>query len=158
MPVLLTEVAPPVHRIAEATCLDVVAVVDACSAASLAARFLVAVPPPRAEVLARLGRTLDHGTTLAAFAPQPVGVVGVHPDGERRAELCALVADAHQGRGVGAALLASVLRAPRWQGWTLHAYVGHGNRAAHGLLRPAAAHRHLLPDCVEYVLPPREAR
>lgn len=94
MPVRSTPVAPPAHRIAAATCPDVVAVVDACGAASLAARFLVAVPPPRAEVLARLGRTPERGTTLAAFAPHPVGLVGVHPDGERRAELCALVADA----------------------------------------------------------------
>lgn len=156
MPVRLTVIVPPAHRIAAATCPDVVAVVDACRAVSLAARFLVAVPPPRTEVLARLGRTLHDGMTLAAFAPHPVGLVGVHPDGERRAELCALVADAHQRRGVGAALLATVLRTPRWQGWTLHAYVGHGNRAGHGLLRHAAADRHLLPDCVEYVLPPRE--
>lgn len=49
-------VAPTAHRITAATCPDVVPVVDACGAPSLAARFLVAVPPPRAEVPARLAR------------------------------------------------------------------------------------------------------
>ncbi|GAA4691779.1 hypothetical protein GCM10023215_30960 [Pseudonocardia yuanmonensis] len=155
------DVRPPQvgHRITTASWPDVVAVVDLCSPEALAARFLGAVAPPRAEVLARLARTLREGRTLVASAAHPVGLFGVHPDGERRAELCALVADAHQARGVGAALLAAVLGAPRYREWTLHALVGHGNVAAHGLVRTAARRvpvtRHRVADGVEYVLHPR---
>ncbi|MCE0763427.1 GNAT family N-acetyltransferase [Pseudonocardia kujensis] len=158
----MTAVVPPAPRIAPATWSDVVAVVDACSPGSLAARFLGAVAPPRSAVLARLARTHREGWTLVAAAPGPVGLLGVHPDGDGRAELGALVADAHQGRAVGAALVDAVLRAPCWRDRALHAVVGHGNHAAHGLVRVAARQvtvtRHRFADGVEYVLHPRELR
>jgi GNAT superfamily N-acetyltransferase len=157
----VTAVAPSsAARIAPATWTDVVAVVDACSPDTLAARFLGAVAPPRSEVLARLARTHREGRTLVASAPRPVGLLGVHPDGDRRAELYALVADPHQGRAVGTALLTAVLRAACRRDLTLHAFVGHGNLAAHGLVRAAARQvpvtRHRCADGVEYVLHPRE--
>jgi GNAT superfamily N-acetyltransferase len=169
--VTTVDVRPPQAglRITAASWAEIVAVVDLCGPQALAARFLGAVAPPRAEVLARLARTFDEGVTLVASVsapvpgpasgPGPAGLFGVHPDGARRAELCALVADGHQGRGVGAALLAAVLSAPRYRAWTLHAVVGHGNLAAHGLVRAAARQapvtRHLFADGVEYVLHPR---
>ncbi|MCE3556534.1 hypothetical protein LWC33_34485 [Pseudonocardia sp. RS11V-5] len=89
-------------------------------------------------------------------APRPADV---DPDGDRRAELYALVADLYQGRAVGTAPLTAVLRAACRRDRTLHAFVGHGNLAAHGLVCAAARQvpvtRHRFADGVEYVLHPR---
>ncbi|MFR9803600.1 GNAT family N-acetyltransferase [Pseudonocardia sp. RS010] len=162
MPVLPPDDRPVAQvglRVTTASWTDVVAVVELCGPEALAARFLGAGAPPRAEVLGRLARTLHEGRTLVASVGRPVGLLGVHPDGEQRAELCALVADAYQARGVGTALLAAELGSSRHRDRTLHALVAHGNLAAHGLVRSAARRvpvtRHRATDGVEYVLHPR---
>ncbi|MEV4602850.1 GNAT family N-acetyltransferase [Amycolatopsis sp. NPDC049253] len=119
-----------------ATAGAVESLVRACSPESLAWRFMLPGRPAPDWILARYRAFLLAGEALVAkVGDVAVGLVNLVPEGERRAELGVLVADAWRRRGIASALVRGVTDDVRWAGWTLHATVQVGNTPAEGLLR-----------------------
>ncbi|WP_326565483.1 GNAT family N-acetyltransferase [Amycolatopsis rhabdoformis] len=119
-----------------ATAETVERLVRACSVESLAWRFTLPGRPDPEWVLVRYRAFLLAGTALVAkIGDAPVGLVNLVPDGDGRAELGVLVADAWHRRGIASTLVRRLVEDPCRAGWTLHASVRIGNAAAEGLLR-----------------------
>ncbi|WP_239154482.1 GNAT family N-acetyltransferase [Amycolatopsis sp. FDAARGOS 1241] len=119
-----------------ATLEAVTALVRACSPESLAWRFTLPGRPDPERILVRYRPFLLAGEALVAMAGDaPVGLVNLMVDGERRAELGVLVADAWHRRRIASTLVRYLFDDPRHAGWTVHATVLVGNNPALGLLR-----------------------
>ncbi|WP_432846781.1 N-acetyltransferase family protein [Amycolatopsis sp. CA-161197] len=119
-----------------ATAGAVESLVRACSPESLAWRFTLPGRPAPDWILVRYRVFLLAGAALVAkVGDVAVGLVNLVPEGECRAELGVLVADAWHRRGIASALVRELADDPRWAGWTLHATVQAGNAPAEGLLR-----------------------
>ena len=131
---------PALAPFVPATTEAVLALVRACSGASLQRRFFLPVALDPDEVFARYHRYLLAGppagvATLATAADAPVGLLNLVVVDEGVVEASLLVTDAWQRRGVATGLLTHELRRPMWAGWTVRAMVQPDNRAIRHLLR-----------------------
>ncbi|MFI5611065.1 GNAT family N-acetyltransferase [Amycolatopsis sp. NPDC051903] len=114
----------------------VAGLVRACSPESLAWRFTLPGRPDPERILVRYRPfLLAEEALVATVGDAAVGLVNFVPDGERRAELGVLVADAWHRRGIASTLVRHLFDDPRHAGWTVHATVLAGNNPALGLLR-----------------------